>query len=59
MIFYRKGEVNGIDLENAINNAVFPGLQVRNRSGEYQRKWSRRGLVGGGSSSGLRIVAGV
>lgn len=27
MIFYRKGEVNGIDLENAINNAVFPGLQ--------------------------------
>lgn len=28
MIFFRKGEVLGVDLENAINNAVFPGLQV-------------------------------
>jgi len=27
MIFFRKGEVLGVDLENAINNAVFPGLQ--------------------------------
>ncbi|GBG72805.1 hypothetical protein CBR_g12373 [Chara braunii] len=27
MIFYRKGSVLGTDLETAINNAVFPGLQ--------------------------------
>jgi len=27
MIFFRKGEVNGVDMESAINNAVFPGLQ--------------------------------
>jgi len=30
MIFFKKGEVLGVDLETAINNAVFPGLQVRN-----------------------------
>jgi len=29
MIFYKKDPVLGIDLETAINNAVFPGLQVR------------------------------
>lgn len=28
MIFFRKDPVLGVDLENAINNAVFPGLQV-------------------------------
>ncbi|MQM01575.1 hypothetical protein Taro_034333 [Colocasia esculenta] len=27
MIFYRKDPILGVDLENAINNAVFPGLQ--------------------------------
>ncbi|KAF2286271.1 hypothetical protein GH714_013013 [Hevea brasiliensis] len=27
MIFFRKGPVLGVDLESAINNAVFPGLQ--------------------------------
>ncbi|RDX92368.1 Serine hydroxymethyltransferase 3, chloroplastic, partial [Mucuna pruriens] len=27
MIFFKKDSVNGIDLESAINNAVFPGLQ--------------------------------
>jgi glycine hydroxymethyltransferase len=29
MIFFKKGEILGVDLETAINNAVFPGLQVR------------------------------
>lgn len=29
MIFFKKDSVHGIDLESAINNAVFPGLQVR------------------------------
>lgn len=28
MIFYKKDPVLGVDLESAINNAVFPGLQV-------------------------------
>lgn len=28
MIFFRKDPVLGVDLESAINNAVFPGLQV-------------------------------
>lgn len=28
MIFFKKDPVQGIDLESAINNAVFPGLQV-------------------------------
>lgn len=28
MIFFKKDPVLGIDLETAINNAVFPGLQV-------------------------------
>jgi glycine hydroxymethyltransferase len=28
MIFFKKENVLGIDLETAINNAVFPGLQV-------------------------------
>lgn len=28
MIFFRKDPVLGVDLEYAINNAVFPGLQV-------------------------------
>lgn len=28
MIFFRKDPVNGVELESAINNAVFPGLQV-------------------------------
>lgn len=28
MIFFKKDPVLGIDLESAINNAVFPGLQV-------------------------------
>lgn len=28
MIFFRKDPVLGFDLESAINNAVFPGLQV-------------------------------
>ncbi|XP_010553405.1 PREDICTED: serine hydroxymethyltransferase 3, chloroplastic [Tarenaya hassleriana] len=27
MIFFKKDQVNGVDLESAINNAVFPGLQ--------------------------------
>ncbi|XP_047342028.1 serine hydroxymethyltransferase 3, chloroplastic [Impatiens glandulifera] len=27
MIFFKKDTVNGVDLETAINNAVFPGLQ--------------------------------
>ncbi|WOK99187.1 serine hydroxymethyltransferase 3, chloroplastic [Canna indica] len=27
MIFYKRGPVLGVDLESAINNAVFPGLQ--------------------------------
>ncbi|KAK6140845.1 hypothetical protein DH2020_025413 [Rehmannia glutinosa] len=27
MIFFKKDPVNGVDLESAINNAVFPGLQ--------------------------------
>ena len=30
MIFFKKGEVLGVDLETAINSAVFPGLQVCN-----------------------------
>lgn len=29
MIFFKKEPVLGVDLESAINNAVFPGLQVR------------------------------
>lgn len=29
MIFYKKDTVLGVDMETAINNAVFPGLQVR------------------------------
>lgn len=29
MIFYKKDTIFGVDLESAINNAVFPGLQVR------------------------------
>lgn len=28
MIFFKKEPVLGVDLESAINNAVFPGLQV-------------------------------
>lgn len=28
MIFFKKDPVNGVELESAINNAVFPGLQV-------------------------------
>lgn len=28
MIFFKKDNVLGVDLESAINNAVFPGLQV-------------------------------
>lgn len=28
MIFFRKDPINGVDLESAVNNAVFPGLQV-------------------------------
>jgi hypothetical protein len=28
MIFFKKDAVHGVDLESAINNAVFPGLQV-------------------------------
>lgn len=28
MIFFKKDSVLGVDLESAINNAVFPGLQV-------------------------------
>lgn len=28
MIFFKKDPVLGVDLESAINNAVFPGLQV-------------------------------
>ena len=28
MIFFKKDPVLGVDLETAINNAVFPGLQV-------------------------------
>jgi len=28
MIFFKKDTVHGVDLEPAINNAVFPGLQV-------------------------------
>lgn len=28
MIFYKKDLVLGVDLESAISNAVFPGLQV-------------------------------
>lgn len=28
MIFFKKDPVLGMDLESAINNAVFPGLQV-------------------------------
>ena len=28
MIFFKKDTVLGVDLETAINNAVFPGLQV-------------------------------
>lgn len=28
MIFFRKDPILGVDLESAINNAVFPGLQV-------------------------------
>lgn len=28
MLFFRKDPVLGVDLESAINNAVFPGLQV-------------------------------
>lgn len=28
MIFYKKDPVLGVDLESAISNAVFPGLQV-------------------------------
>ncbi|CAI5529626.1 unnamed protein product [Closterium sp. Naga37s-1] len=27
LIFFRRGEMNGIDMETAINNAVFPGMQ--------------------------------
>jgi len=27
IIFYRKGEINGLDMEKVINAAVFPGLQ--------------------------------
>merc|ERR1712159_633977 len=27
IIFYKKGETNGLDLERAINSDVFPGLQ--------------------------------
>ena len=30
MIFFRKGEVLGVNLEIAINNAVFPSIQVCN-----------------------------
>lgn len=30
MVFFKKGVVLGVDLETAINNAVFPGLQVCN-----------------------------
>ena len=29
MIFYKKDTILGVDLESSINNAVFPGLQVR------------------------------
>lgn len=28
MIFFKKDPVNGVEFESAINNAVFPGLQV-------------------------------
>jgi len=28
MIFFKKDPVHGVDLEPAINNSVFPGLQV-------------------------------
>lgn len=28
MIFFKKDPILGVDLETAINNAVFPGLQV-------------------------------
>jgi hypothetical protein len=28
MIFFKKDPVLGVDMESAINNAVFPGLQV-------------------------------
>lgn len=28
MIFFKKDPVLGVDLETAVNNAVFPGLQV-------------------------------
>ena len=28
MIFFKRDPVLGVDLESAINNAVFPGLQV-------------------------------
>lgn len=28
MIFFKKDPVLGVELESAINNAVFPGLQV-------------------------------
>lgn len=32
MIFFKKDTVHGVDLEYAINNAVFPGLQVSRTS---------------------------
>ncbi|KAK2973933.1 hypothetical protein RJ640_001401 [Escallonia rubra] len=33
MIFFKKDPVLGVDLESAINNAVFPGLQFQRRVG--------------------------
>ncbi|KAL0330722.1 UNVERIFIED_CONTAM: Serine hydroxymethyltransferase 3, chloroplastic [Sesamum angustifolium] len=58
MIFFKKDPVLGVDLESAINNAVFPGLQVVSNCRALASRLMDLGykLVSGGSDNHLVLV---
>ncbi|KAL0297231.1 UNVERIFIED_CONTAM: Serine hydroxymethyltransferase 3, chloroplastic [Sesamum radiatum] len=58
MIFFKKDPVLGVDLESAINNAVFPGLQVVSNCRALASRLVELGykLVSGGSDNHLVLV---
>ncbi|RRT33327.1 hypothetical protein B296_00053284 [Ensete ventricosum] len=58
MIFYKKDPVLGVDLESAINNAVFPGLQVISNCKTLATRLVELGykLVSGGTDNHLVLV---
>ncbi|QCD77921.1 glycine hydroxymethyltransferase [Vigna unguiculata] len=58
MIFFKKAPVHGVDLEPAINNSVFPGLQVVANCKALAQRLIEHGykLVSGGSDNHLVLV---